>query len=334
MGLRGNVFGSLCSRLSTAFYLGSSKPSFKDDYVYKNFFFSIWASTVPIFLLMTFGLLKIRDPEGFTTSLQISLASSVIVGIVLSFVSISLVIISFKRSIDPDSISGPLITSIADLITIPSLVFFIFLFESGIFIPFLAISIAVLFVSVLLSRGREYKKIKKEVLSIVAALACLQSLTGSLLEEFSEFIHLSVFLSFAYPAILDTLGNYGSIIVARTSTRINLGEIERKSLKDISDDLKAILPTSLLVFPFISLIPMLISYKALGMLILNPVSLFIFFISFLFLTFSTILIAFYVAIALYSLKIDPDNGGIPLMTTIADIIGTSYTVAIAFLFIS
>lgn len=334
MGLRGNIFGALCSRLSTAFYLGSSLPSFRDDYVYKNFFFSIWASTLPIFLLMLIGLLKIRDFGVFLSSLQISIASSALIGLLLSLVSILIVVMSFKRSIDPDSISGPLITSIADIVTIPSIVVFIIIFEAGWIHPFFLASIVLLAISIYFSRGKELKRIKKEVLSIITSLAVLQSITGSLLHEFSEIIYLSIFLSFAYPSIIDTLGNYGCIIVARTSTRLNLGEIEKGDLKGLIDDLKAILPTSILIFPFISLVPVYLSYLTLGNFFFEPIAISIFFASFVFLIFLVILVAFYLAVALHCLKIDPDNGGIPLITTIADLLGTAYTVAIAFFFIS
>ncbi len=334
MGLRGNVFGALCSRLSTAFYLGSSLPSFRDNYVYQNFFFSIWASTVPIFLLMLIGLLKIRDFEGFLSSLQISIASSALVGLLLSLASILIVVTSFKRSIDPDSISGPLITSIADIVTVPSIVVFIIIFEAGWIYPFLLASIVLLVISIYFSRGKELNRIKNEVLSVIIALAVLQSMTGSLLQEFSETIYLSIFLSFAYPSIIDTLGNYGCIIVARTSTRLNLGEIEKGNLKGLIDDLKAVLPTSILIFPFISLVPIYLSYLTLDNFFFEPIVIFIFFASFLLLMFLVILVAFYLAVALHYLKIDPDNGGIPLITTIADLLGTAYTVAIALFFIS
>lgn len=334
MGLRGNVFGSLCSRLSTAFYLGFSEPTFKDAYVYKNAFFSVWASAIPILVLLIIGFLKIRDFDGFVISTQISIVSGVLIGILLSFASITIVITAFRKFIDPDSISGPVITSIADLVTIPSLILFIFIFESNFLLPLTLIAILLLFLSFILSLGKEYRRMQKEVVSIVIVLGIFQSFTGGFLEEFSEIVYLSFFMSFAYPAIIDTLGNYGSIIVARTATKLNLGEIERKSIGEIVGDLRAILPTSLFIFPFVSLTPIAISYFVFDVLILNPISLFIFFISFLLVVFFVILMAFYLATILHTLHIDPDNGGIPLITTLADMLGTVYAVAIAYIFIS
>ncbi|MCQ4153074.1 MAG: magnesium transporter, partial [Archaeoglobi archaeon] len=129
MGLRGNVFGSMASRLSTAFYLGSSEANFKDRYVFSNFFFSVWLATIPALILLLLAFFKYRDLDSMIAATEIAISSSVISAIFLSLSTALVVILAFRRAIDPDSISGPFITSVADLITIPSLVLLIFLFE-------------------------------------------------------------------------------------------------------------------------------------------------------------------------------------------------------------
>ncbi|MFN3383750.1 MAG: magnesium transporter [Archaeoglobaceae archaeon] len=333
MGLRGNVFGSLCSRLSTALYLGSSEPSFRDRFVYKNALFSIWAATLPILVLLIISYLKIGNFDAFLASAQVSISSGILIGILLSITSISVVIFAFKKAIDPDSVSAPIITSIADIVTIPSLILFIFLFESKQILPIFAISITLLILLFALSLGKEYRRIQKEVILIVTVLAVVQSLTGSVLEEFSEIIYLSLFMSFAYPAILDTLGNYGSIVVARTSTKLNLGEIEKGSIREVLGEIKAIVPTSFFVFPFISLIPFLLSYMVFQVFELNLVPMLIFFLSFISMVFVFLLLSFYIAVIINRFRVDPDNGGIPLVTTIADFIATIYAVVISLIFI-
>ncbi|MEM3761864.1 MAG: magnesium transporter [Archaeoglobaceae archaeon] len=334
MGLRGNVFGAFCSRLSTAFYLGSSEPSFRDKFVYKNALFSIWAATLPVFVLLLISYLKIDDFDGFVASAQISIVSGFLIGLLLSLVSVVVVIFAFKKAIDPDSISGPLITSVADLVTIPSLVLFILLFESNKILVIFVVSVLLLVLVFIFSLGKEYHRIQKEVVSIVTVLAVVQSLSGSVLEEFSEIIYLSLFMSFAYPAILDTFGNYGSIIVARTSTKLNLGEIEKGSIKEVLSDVKAIVPTSILVFPFVSLIPFLLSYKVFQVVSVALIPMVVFFFSFLAMVFLFLVMSFYIAVFISKFHIDPDNGGIPLVTTIADFIATLYAVAISLVFIS
>ncbi|MCX8172555.1 MAG: magnesium transporter, partial [Archaeoglobaceae archaeon] len=129
MGVRGNVFGAMASRLSTAFYLGSSEASFGERYVILNSFFSVWLATVPVLILLLIAFIKYPDVHSFIGAVQIGMSSSVVSAVFLSISTAAVVIITFRKAVDPDSISGPFITSVADLITIPSLILFILLFE-------------------------------------------------------------------------------------------------------------------------------------------------------------------------------------------------------------
>ncbi|MDI9642937.1 MAG: magnesium transporter [Archaeoglobales archaeon] len=335
MGLRGNVFGAMASRLSTAFYLGSSEADFRDRYVITNSFFSVWLATMPVLILLLIALAKYPDVSSILTATQIAVSSSVISAVVLSACTTAVVIVAFRKSIDPDSISGPLITSIADLITIPSIIFLIVLFEVQVSWILALLMFFVLVISVIFSvREKRNWSIYKESLAIVCSLALIQSITGNLLEEFSEIVYLSFFVGFAYPSIIDQFGNYGSIVVARTSTKLHLGEIEGFDLKKAIKDIKYILLTTPLVFPFISIVPLVLAYLYFGFVYVNAVLFAIFFFSFIIVVFLLLLLSFWIAVLLHMVKIDPDNGGIPLITTIADVIGTIYAVAIAWLFIT
>ncbi|MEM4155794.1 MAG: magnesium transporter [Archaeoglobaceae archaeon] len=335
MGLRGNVFGAMASRLSTAFYLGSSEADFRDRYVITNSFFSVWLATMPVLILLLIALAKYPDVSSILTATQIAVSSSVISAGVVSACTTEVVIVAFRKSIDPDSISGPLITSIADLITIPSIIFLIVLFEVQVSWILALLMFFVLVISVIFSvREKRNWSIYKESLAIVCSLALIQSITGNLLEEFSEIVYLSFFVGFAYPSIIDQFGNYGSIVVARTSTKLHLGEIEGFDLKKAIKDIKYILLTTPLVFPFISIVPLVLAYLYFGFVYVNAVLFAIFFFSFIIVVFLLLLLSFWIAVLLHMVKIDPDNGGIPLITTIADVIGTIYAVAIAWLFIT
>lgn len=335
MGLRGNVFGAMASRLSTAFYLGSSEANFRDRYVVTNSFFSVWLATMPVLILLIIAFIKYPDFSSMVVAFQIAVSSSVISAVILSTCTTAVVIVAFRKAIDPDSISGPLITSVADLITIPSIIFLIILFEIQIS-WIIALIMAFIFVlSVIFSiREKRNWRIYKESLLIVCSLSLIQSVAGNLLEEFSELVYLSFFMGFAYPAILDQFGNYGSIIVARTSTKLHLGEIDGFNLKKAMNDIKYIILTAPIVFPFISLVPLLFAYLYFGSLIFNPLLITIFFLSFILMVFFLLVLSFYIAVLLHIVRIDPDNGGIPLITTIADLLGTVYAVAIAWLFVT
>ncbi|WP_456467772.1 magnesium transporter, partial [Archaeoglobus sp.] len=333
MGLRGNVFGSLGSRISTSLYLGSSQPSLGDEYISKNIFFSMWAATIPALILLAVAAVKFFNVSSFLIAVQIVIDSSVLISAILGFVTALIVIQSFKRGIDPDNIVGPAITTFADLVSIPSIVLFIFLFESarGIWV-ISTFFVVFLFISVYLSFKNGYdRKAYRETVTIISLLALIQSITGNILQEFSGVIHQAMLLSFAYPAIIGSIGNYGSIMVARTSTKLHLGEIEYLGSKKSLSDVLYIFPTTLIIAPAIYLFSLLASTH-LANASLPVLTTFVYFlIVYLSLAAAVLIFSTALSVWLYKEGVDPDNGGIPLTTTITDIVGTVVVVLLAYI---
>lgn len=331
MGLRGNVFGSLGSRISTSLYLGSSDPTIRDEYISKNVFFSIWAATVPALILSTIATIKFFGKEGLTTTFQIILDSSVIISAILGVLTAIIVIESFRRGVDPDNIMGPAVTTFADLVSIPSIVLFIFLFEryTAVWVSTVVLVIVLVMSLYLSIKGGYDKKAYKETLLIVCLLALIQSVTGNILQEFSEAIHRAVFLSFAYPAVIGSLGNYGSIMVARTSTRLHLGELPSRKFADIA----YIFPTSLIVAPVIFVLAYLSASTFAGMTFPELEDFLYFIAIYLLLTAFVLFFSTALSVWLHRMGVDPDNGGIPLTTTLTDIIGTLSVVVLAYLIV-
>lgn len=329
MGLRGNVFGSLGSRISTSLYLGSSDPTIKDEYISKNVFFSIWAATIPALILFIIAAVKFHKKEELFLSFQIIFNSSVMISAILSFVTAMIVIQSFKRGIDPDNIVGPAITTFADLVSIPSIVLFIFFFEmfTPAWLSTLVFSLVLITFVYFSFRAGYDRKTYREVLTIISLLALIQSVTGNILQEFSEIIHRAVFLSFAYPAVIGSIGNYGSIMVARTSTKLHLGEMRAKSLRDVA----YIFPTSLIIAPTIFAISSFFAVTFLSSPIPNIEQFLYFMLMYLLLTAFVLVFSLALSMWLHKNGVDPDNGGIPLTTTLTDIIGTICIVLLAFL---
>jgi mgtE-like transporter len=334
MGLRGNVFGSFGSRISTSLYLGSAEPKLSDRFILKNTVFSIWAATIPAIILLCVAFLKFREIDQILVVSQIVIDSSVLISSVLGIMTAVIVISSFKRGVDPDSIVGPAVATFADLVTIPSLILFIVLIEkfknAEIII---VISVAILIFSIIYSvRGGDLKTYR-EVVAIVSLLALVQSVTGNILEEFSDMIHLAAILSFAYPAIIGSIGNYGSIVVARTSTKLHMGEISKSIGGDVLRDLLYIFATSLFVFPLIITVSLTLSNAFGGGFKFSIMPFLAFFVIYSIIIFAVLVLSLYLSLYLYEKGIDPDNGGIPIITTISDVIGTVATVLIAGIFI-
>jgi mgtE-like transporter len=335
MGLRGNVFGSLGSRISTRLYIGDLEPSIKERHISNNILLSIVASSLPAFILWLISVIKLQNPA--LDALEIVISSSVFIGLILGIATAWVVILAFRKRVDPDNVAGPAITTIADMISIPGLIVFIILFEKfSSLVHALFILILIFLIASTLNIWKfEERSIAKEVFTIVTILAVFQSFTGATLQTFSQIIYSSILLSFAYPAIIGSLGNYGSIVAARTSTKLHLGEVtgritgsdlrEILSFASISPILSVLIITLSWLLAFLSGLPVesLIYWK----IILIFASVYVP------LSIAIMLLSYHVSVLLYKRRIDPDNGGIPAITTIADLAGTFAIILIAYLII-
>jgi len=260
---------------------------------------------------------------------QVVLNSSVLISLILGILTVLIVILSFRKGVDPDSIVGPAITTFADMVSIPSLILFILIVESFKYsLLITSFSAVILLLSFVYSMRCGERKAYREVIVIVSLLALIQSITGNILEEFSQDIHRAIILSFAYPAVLGSVGNYGSIVVARTSTKLHLGELEKMSMEVIKDSIY-IFTTSFLIFPLIIFASVLLSSYfgftgEIGVFFISS-----FFVVYLTIVFLVLLLSNLLSVLLYRKGVDPDNGGIPLITTLSDVISTIAVVAVA-----
>ena len=333
MGLRGNIYGSLASRFTTMLHLGEMNPTLKDKNVVKNIFISILLSLLPVTILWLVGVIKVREVGIAVAVFLIVITSTIFTSLLLGYSTALATIIPFKKGVDPDAVAAPIVTSIADLITIPLLVGFMFLYEDTpktfYFLLVLAIILS-LIVGKGFKIGKQERKVFVEVLSIVGVLAFISSISGTLLESYSDIIHASIIFSVMYPAILDSTGNLGSVVGAKTSTRIHLGEIEKLFNKTtvIEISLYTILAAILGILANLIAISVvkLTLHTHIGFvkpfLLLYPL-----------LAFGVMWMAYFLAITFDRLGLDPDNATVPTITTLADIFSTLFTVGVAYLIV-
>lgn len=333
MGLRGNIYGSLASRFTTMLHLGEMNPTLKDKNVVKNIFISILLSLLPVTILWLVGVIKVREVGIAVAVFLIVITSTIFTSLLLGYSTALATIIPFKKGVDPDAVAAPIVTSIADLITIPLLVGFMFLYEDTpktfYFLLVLAIILS-LIVGKGFKIGKQERKVFVEVLSIVGVLAFISSISGTLLESYSDIIHASIIFSVMYPAVLDSTGNLGSVIGAKTSTRIHLGEIEKLFNKTTVIEISLYTISAAILGVLANLIAIgvvkLTLHTHIGFvkpfLLLYPL-----------LAFGVMWMAYFLAITFDRLGLDPDNATVPTITTLADIFSTLFTVGVAHLIV-
>jgi len=125
VGLRGNIGCALGSRLGTALHLGTLRPKFSRDWelvgnALAAIFLSIVGSlTVVIVSLVLRGLVGL--PSLFGDLVVIALLSGVLAGIPITFLTILVAFLSFRRRWDPDNVTGPVMTTLGDIVTMLSI---------------------------------------------------------------------------------------------------------------------------------------------------------------------------------------------------------------------
>jgi len=330
MGLRGNVFSSMASRFSTMLYLGELEPALKDRKVLENVVIAMLLSLIPVTLLWAIGVIRGIRYHAIEI-LFIVIGSTILVSLILGYFTAGITIMAFRRDVDPDSLAAPLVASMGDLLTIPTLIGFILLLEASnrAFWTLNGVSIILLLVLLLISRVRfaQFSRYK-QLFTTITALAMLSLISGFTLERFSGLIASTVVLGFAYPSILSSFGNYGSIIAAKTSTKLNLGEIEGYLSREPFEEIIALLLTSPIIGVLIALLSSGMAHLLLGV---RPRFLTELALTYPLMVLFIMLYAYSLSYFLFQHNIDPDSVAIPLIANNSDIFGTLYVVAIALL---
>jgi mgtE-like transporter len=247
-------------------YLGELEPSVRDKKVLENVVIAMLLSLIPVSLLWAVSVIRGVRYHAIEIFF-IVIGSTILVSLILGYFTAGITIAAFRHDVDPDSLAAPLVASMGDLLTIPTLIAFIILLESNskAFWSLNGLSVVLLLIlwgasRVGLSKFGEYR----ELFMTITALAMLSLISGFTLERFSGLIASTLVLGFAYPSILSSFGNYGSIIAAKTSTKLNLGEIDRYLSRDPFEEILALLLTAPIVGVLINLLSAGIAYVLLG----------------------------------------------------------------------
>ncbi len=137
--MRGNICSALGSRLGSAMHLGLLEGGLTSDVTLENFkgtiSLSLFVSSLfPLFLLLISFFLP------FTITIRIlavialiSVATGVTSAVILIIVTFVIIWFAIKYNIDPDNISGPVLTTVGDIATLIVMIGYALLF-GGLFL--------------------------------------------------------------------------------------------------------------------------------------------------------------------------------------------------------
>ncbi|AFK22698.1 hypothetical protein Py04_1123 [Pyrococcus sp. ST04] len=260
-------------------------------------------------------------------SLIVVLMSALSIGLLLGYSAALITVIPYKKGFDPDLLATPLITSLSDIITIPTLIFFLHLYEVRREAFYLIFAFMVLLLVVLtIKTGGTFDRSFREISGILTGLVILEAFAGSILETYSSRISRAILLAVLYPSILDSLGNIGSVGVAKLSTYYHL---EGRSGVLNFEALLEVIVLALLAIP-LGIIANLVGIVIVEILLHSKAGIIVpLILGFPLITVTILAIGISMVLLSEAIHLDPDNLGVPLITTIADVLGTIFIVSLA-----
>jgi mgtE-like transporter len=335
LSIRGAIGGLFSGHLSTGLHLGTVKPSYTKNT--KNFSLFLRAVVVLSFVsgiviglgASIFGLFLWKaTATDFIKVLAVVIATMGLSILFIPPITTAVSVVSFRHGLDPDVTVYPVISTVADIIDTTCYIFILNVFFTlapfghyliGLFdFVFFFIVIYILVKNV---REEKFVETIKEFLLTLVFVTFIVSVTGSVLVKVSEVIGNRPEIYVAYPALIDTVGDVGSIVGSTATTKLFLGMLKSSfsSIKQHLTEIGGAWIASMVMFMLYSVIVSFASETA----TFNVLQLTARFTMTNILAVSAIVIISYtVAILTYRRGLDSDNFVIPIESSLADSITT------------
>jgi mgtE-like transporter len=334
IGLRGNVFTTLGNRLSTGIHTGTFRLSFRRDSVLvQNLVASFVLTTVMSSVLAVMAkvisvVVGIEHTIGLLQLAFVSLLGGMLGSIPVALATVLLAVGAVRYGWDLDNLVAPTVEALGDALTVPALFVAALLVTDG---PVVAVigglglaGSVVLLVVAWRSGGELLSQVVRESVPILGVALLLSALAGLVLQKQEAILAILPAVLLMQPAFVSSAGALGSILSARVSTNLHLGNVEPTLVpgRTARQDTSFLLGLAVPVFVFNAAGATLFSWwqgdVAPGlwwMLTATVIS-------------ASVTMAFVVAISYYAtigawrVELDPDTSGVPIVTAAVDFVGT------------
>ncbi len=328
---KGVIGGLLSGRLSTALHIGTIYPRF-----FKNTesFHMLYAALIVITFItsvvmslvsLAFGLLFWNISVADFPAIFVIVVTTMTLGLTTTLVTMAVAFVTFKKGLDPDVVVYPIMSTVADIfITIFYVLVLNMFFLSGNFgiypLFFIALIPVVLVIYILTRniRCKEFVKTVKESLFTMVFVAIIVNITGTVLKKISGIVEGRREIYTVYPALIDLVGDVGSVVGSTATTKLALGMLKPSisSIKHHTTQIFSAWVTSVLYFVLLGFLSLSINgiFSPFGFF--NLVSLLL--VANVIAVAAIILVSYLISILTFQKGLDPDNFVIPIESSFAD----------------
>ena len=240
IGMRGNVFGALGSRLGTAMHIGTFEVSYKRGSLLRSNLESSLLLTLVMSVLMGILATIIATALGvkgirMEMLVFISVLGGMLAGIVLIFINITVAYLGFKRNWDIDNISAPVITAAGDIVTLPMLFLaaIIVMNSPGVVIEAFAVVFvvvtAILTYRALLKAEGETRRIFVQSSPVLIICIILDIAAGITIDDQLESLVALPALLVLIPPFLEDANALGGILTSRFASLLHMRTFSSKA---------------------------------------------------------------------------------------------------------
>ncbi|WP_296860718.1 magnesium transporter [uncultured Methanobrevibacter sp.] len=345
IGMRGNIFGTFASRLSTNLHIGILSPKFKFSDDLNNNIISSFVLTLVLSLFLAiiaklFCILLHYESISLIDFIFVSVIAGMISNLIMLPITMVVSFRSFRHGWDPDNITTPIIAALGDLLTLPAIivsVIFLSFLNTNSFIKNICFVVIVVLIIIAfiyaIKKSDESKKIIFQSIPVLLVCSALGVSAGIILNSSVETLLTNPSLLTLLPLFSGLCGSLISILSARLSSSLHYGLIEpltRPQGESIHNFLICYI-LALLMFPFIGFLAEdsteILGLVGVGFVNIIAISL----ISGIILLTIMIFVVYFISINSYNHDLDPDNIVIPISTSLTDAISSLILISVSLL---
>lgn len=337
--IRGSIAGVLASRLSSAMHLGEFSVDFGEGSVLgDNIRVSFVVTILIAFVLGIFAYAASRifgyPVIGVTDLVLISVVTGILAGTVVTGITLLIALASYRYGLDLDMIAAPTVTTFGDIITLPILMIsaaFVMLLDplARLILGGVAVGLTVAAIIYTLHRPEGIRPIVRENIGLLIPLSVIGTMAGLTYSSSLDILVTTAAFLILIPPFTGILGSIGGILGSRLSTGMHTGEINPTFIPEgnVAHHFIISYLYTLILLPLLALIAhgaavlMGSNSPGPGMLVIISLA------AGLIVMTLVIGVAYITASLSFRYGLDPDNFGIPVITSLIDLIGAAALVA-------
>ena len=333
IGLRGNIFSSLGTRLSTAIHTGTFRFTPRRDTVLGQNVSAAVVLTMALSIILAAlaKVIAVAFGVGHTIGVGdlavVSVTGGMLASILVLLATVGMAGGAVRYGWDLDNVSAPIVSTLGDVLTLPALWLATGLLGFHLVTPALAFVVIVLSLGALVfgwrSQLADLRRIVHESLPILTLACAVSAMAGITVEKrLTSFTHYPALLVLL-PAFLSSAGALGGILSSRLASKLHLGLVSAETVpsREARRDIVLVAALALPVFLFNGIgahfVGILLGQASPGLAKMLEVTM----VGGIVVVAFVLAVAYYGTVAAFRLGVDPDTYGIPVVTSTVDFAG-------------